>query len=295
MEAKLRFSQKHPFLFGVLLIVLAVALIAGAMAFFSSRGPGGFGFSGTKLGQVNVYGPIMSSSAVVEWLTTLRNDEDIKGVLLRIDSPGGAIAPSQEIYQAVKRLAAVKPVVASFGTVAASGGYYVAAPATKIVSNPGSITASIGVKAEFMTFGAALEKLGIKPEVLATGRFKSSGTPLRELTDAQRQQILALMNDMHEQFVNDVAAGRKMTPEEVKVIADGRGITGRQALVYGLVDQLGSREDSIDLLKELCGLEKQVPLVEGPLEDKTLLEELTGIRAVELQNMLRVPGWFFSY
>lgn len=293
MEAKLRFSQKHPFLFGVLLILLAVALIAGAMAFFSSRG--GLGFTGDKLGQVNVYGPIMQSDAVVDWIRNLREDSSVKGVLLRVDSPGGAIAPSQEIYQAVKRLAEVKPVVASFGTVAASGGYYVSAPATRIVSNPGSVTASIGVKAEFMTFGEALRKLGIKPEVLATGRFKSSGTPLKELTEAQRRQILELMNDMQEQFVADVAEGRKMSVEEVTAIADGRGVTGRQALVYGLVDRLGGREDAIELLKELCDITDKVPLVEGPVEEKSLLEELVGVRAVDLQNMLRSPGWVFSY
>ncbi len=295
MEAKLRFSQRHPFIFGVLLIVLAVALIAGAMAFFGSSGVGSFGFSRTKLGQANIYGTIMESAPVVEWLNALREDESVKGVLLRVDSPGGAIAPSQEIYRAVQRLAEVKPVVASFGTVAASGGYYVSAPATKIVANPGSITASIGVKAEFMTFGAALEKLGIKPEVLATGRFKAAGTPLKDLTEAQRRQILELMNDMQDQFVTDVAKGRNMKVEEVKAIADGRGITGRQALVYGLVDRLGGRDDAIELLKGLCGITKRVPLVEGPVEEKTLLEELIGIRSAELHHMLRAPGWIFSY
>ncbi|WP_147818991.1 signal peptide peptidase SppA [Salidesulfovibrio onnuriiensis] len=294
MEAKLRFSQKHPFLFGVLLIVMAVALIAGAMAFFGLPS-GGFAFSGTKLGQANVYGPIMDADPVVDWLNTLRGDDSVKGVLLRVDSPGGAIAPSQEIYQAVKRLAEVKPVVASFGTVAASGGYYVSAPATKIVANPGSVTASIGVKAEFITFGAALEKLGVKPEVLATGRFKSAGTPLKDLTEAQREQILGLMGDMQDQFVADVAAGRKMHEEEVRAIADGRAVTGKQALVYGLVDRLGGREDAIELLKELCEITDKVPLVEGPVEEKSLLEELIGIRTVELQNMLSAPGWIFSY
>lgn len=294
MEAKLRFSQKHPFLFGVTLILLAVALISGAMAFFSSRD--GFSpFAGDKLGQVNVFGVIMESRPVVDWINTLKADDSVKGVLLRVDSPGGAIAPSQEIYRAVANLAKVKPVVASFGTVAASGGYYISAPATKIVANPGSLTASIGVKVEFMTFGATLEKLGIKPEILTTGRFKSSGTPLKDLTPAQREQLMSLLDDMQEQFVSDVALGRGMKPEEVRAIADGRAVTGRQALVYGLVDRLGGRDEAIEQLKELCKISGRVPLVEGPQEEKTLLERFAGVKSEDLQAFLKAPGWIFSY
>lgn len=294
MEAKLRFSQKHPFLFGVTLILLAVALISGAMAFFSSR-DGFFPFAGDKLGQVNVFGVIMESRPVVDWINTLKADDSVKGVLLRVDSPGGAIAPSQEIYRAVANLAKVKPVVASFGTVAASGGYYISAPATKIVANPGSLTASIGVKVEFMTFGATLEKLGIKPEILTTGRFKSSGTPLKDLTPAQREQLMSLLDDMQEQFVSDVALGRGMKPEEVRAIADGRAVTGRQALVYGLVDRLGGRDEAIEQLKELCKISGRVPLVEGPQEEKTLLERFAGVKSEDLQAFLKAPGWIFSY
>lgn len=276
------------------MILLAMALVTGVMAFFDVSS-GTVGFGGDKIGQVNVVGPIMESDAVVDWIRALREDDSVKGVLLRVNSPGGAIAPSQEIYAAVRRLAEVKPVVASYGTVAASGGYYVSCPATKIVANPGSITGSIGVKAEFMTFGAVLEKLGIRPEVLATGRYKTSGTPLKDLTTEQRAQLQELLSDMQDQFVADVARGRGMDESAVRAIADGRGITGRQALVYGLVDRMGGREEAINLLKELCSISGRVGLVEGPEEEQTLLQRLIGLGSSEIKGLLQMPGWVFSY
>ncbi len=276
------------------MIILAVALVAGVMAFFESPS-GSFSFGQVKIGRVNVVGPIMESEAVVSWIRTLREDESIKGVLLRVNSPGGAIAPSQEIYEAVSKLAEVKPVVASYGTVAASGGYYISCPATKIVANPGTITGSIGVKAEFMTFGAALEKLGIRPEVLATGRYKTTGTPLKDLTSEQRAQLQDLLSDMQDQFVTDVAKGRGMDEAEVRAVADGRGITGRQALVYGLVDRLGGQEDAVALLKKLCGISGKVTLLEGPEEEESLLRRLIGVGSSDLKGLLQAPGWVFSY
>ena len=293
-EARSRFSQRHPFVFGVMMILLAVALVMGAMAFFRSMGwtAGGFAL-GDKVGVVHINGTIMDSTEVVDWIRTLEEDDDVKGVLLRVDSPGGAIAPSQEIYAAVTRLNKVKPVVASYGSVAASGGYYASAPARVIVANPGSITASIGVMAEFITVTDALEKLGIKPEVLTTGRYKAAGTPLRELTPGQREQLLGLMLDMHEQFVTDVAKARSMDRDRVAAIADGRAVSGRQALALGLVDLLGSRRDAIDKLKELCGIEGKAALVEGPVKEQTLLQEILG--SVHIDLSASSGGWSISY
>lgn len=289
-QRKLGFSQRHPFLFGLILVILAVALFSGAMAFFSSDGPL---FNSTRLGQVNLVGPIVDSTDVVDWIRTLRDDETVKGVLLRVNSPGGGIAPSQEIYAAIKDLAAKKPVVASFASVAASGGYYSACPATKIVANPGSITASIGVVAEFVTLEDAMSKLGIKPEVLTTGRFKAAGTPLRELTPAQRAQILSVMNNMHEQFVNDVAKARGMKVEDIAKIADGRAVSGMQAKQLGLVDRLGGRMVAIDLLKEMCSIKGRVPLLEGPVKEQTLIQEILGINLSLDSLTLSQPIRFF--
>ncbi|MCJ2165465.1 MULTISPECIES: signal peptide peptidase SppA [unclassified Pseudodesulfovibrio] len=289
-----RFSQRHPFLFGVMMIIMAVALIAGAMAFFRSVGltPGSIAGS-DKIGVVYVEEMILSSSKVVSFIQALKEDKSIKGVLLRVNSPGGAIAPSQEIYQAVKELNAVKPVVASYGSVAASGGYYCSVPARLIFANPGSITGSIGVMAEFVTVTEAMEKLGIKPEVLATGKYKAAGTPLRELSFEQREQMIGLMQDLHEQFVDHVAEARGMDRARIAAIADGRAVSGRQALALGLVDQIGSMSQAMDKLKELAEIEGRASLVEGPVEEKTLIQEILGSIKFDISSSL--PGWSFSY
>ena len=293
-ETKSRFSQRHPLLFGVLMILMAVALVMGAMAFFRSMGWNAAGLGGDKIGVVHIQGTILDATDVVDWIRELEDDDSVKGVLLRVDSPGGAIAPSQEIYAAVTALSRVKPVVASYGTVAASGGYYASAPARVIVANPGSITASIGVVAEFVTVADALEKLGIKPEVLATGRYKGAGTPLRDMTQEQREQLLGLMMDMHEQFVTDVAKARSLPRDRVAAIADGRAVSGRQALALGLVDMLGSQRDAFDKLKELCNITGKIALVEGPEKEKPLLQELLGTVTIQL-NASTPDGWSISY
>ncbi|WP_419785840.1 signal peptide peptidase SppA [Pseudodesulfovibrio sp.] len=293
-ENRSRFSQRHPFLFGVLMIILAVVLVMGATAFFRSQGVGGLGFGGDKLGVVNIEGTILDSRDIVDWIYTLEKDDSIKGVLLRVNSPGGAIAPSQEIYAAVTELNRVKPVVASYGTVAASGGYYASVPARVIVANPGTLTASIGVVAEFVTVADALEKLGIKPEVLATGRYKGAGTPLRNLTDEQRDQLLGLMQDMHEQFVSDVAKARSLKRERVAAIADGRAVSGRQALALGLVDMLGGRLQAFDKLKQLCNITGKAVLVEGPTKEEPLLQKILG--SIHIDLSASTPGsWSLYY
>ncbi|MBI9080352.1 MAG: signal peptide peptidase SppA [Pseudodesulfovibrio sp.] len=291
-----RFSQRHPFIFGVLMIIMAVVLILGATAFFRSMGisDGIRMFGKDKIGVVHIEGMILDSTDIVDWIRTLKNDESVKGILLRVNSPGGSIAPSQEIYQAVKALNDIKPVVASYGTVAASGGYYASVPAQVIVANPGSITASIGVMAEFVTVTQAMEKLGIKPEVLTTGKYKAAGTPMRDLSPEQREQLLGLMQDLHEQFVADVASARQMNPERVAAIADGRAVSGRQALALGLIDMLGSQEQAFAKLKELCGITEKAALLEGPVEERTFIQEILGSFKIDLSSSLPT-GWTFSY
>ncbi|WP_319469268.1 signal peptide peptidase SppA [uncultured Pseudodesulfovibrio sp.] len=295
-ETRTRFSQRHPLIFGVMMIITAIVLILGAMAFFRSMGwmEGNFSLGRDKLGVVHIEGTIMDSTDVVGWIRTLRDDDSVSGVLLRVNSPGGAIAPSQEIYQAVTDLASRKPVVASYSTVAASGGYYASAPANVIVANPGSITASIGVMAEFVTVGEALRKLGIKPEILTTGKYKAAGTPMRDLTTAQRDQILGMMLDLHAQFVDDVAAARNMKRSRVEAIADGRAVTGRQALALGLVDMLGSEEQAFDKLKELCEIEGRASLIEGPVVEQTLIQEIMGSLKIDFTSAVN-EGWTFSF
>lgn len=294
---KARFSQRHPFMFGVMMIILAVALVSGAMAFFRFMGWTPTNLSGLgkdKIGVVNVEGMILDSADVIKWIRELEDDDAVKGVLLRVNSPGGAIAPSQEIYQAVRDLNEVKPVVASYGSLAASGGYYCSCPAEIIFANPGSVTASIGVMAEFVTVTEALDKLGIKPEVLTTGKYKAAGTPMRELSYEQREQMLGLMQDLHDQFVDHVADARGMSRERVAAIADGRAVTGRQAVALGLVDQLGSQFQAIKKLKELAGIEGKALLLEGPKEELTLIQQIMGTVKIDLTSSIP-QGWSFSY
>lgn len=286
------FSVRHPILFGFSLLIMAVALLWGAAAFF--HGKVDF-LSAGKIGVVNVQGTIINSLPTVKFLRDLRRDDSVKGVLLRVNSPGGTIAPSQELYHAVKRFAEVKPIVASFGTVAASGGYYAAAPATKIMASSGSITGSIGVKAEYANFHQLMEKVGVKPIVITSGEMKAAGSPYSELTPQQREYLTALIMDMHNQFVSDVSSARKLDREQVEKIADGRALTGREAKELGLVDRIGGFEDSVTVLKALCDIEGDVNVIEGPEEEKPLIKEILGYLGLAPTGSISGDGLIFSY
>ena len=285
MQTTTSFSQRHPFLFGLALIVAAVALLAGAMAairfWFHDNGKTEL-IASDKLGVVHLDGIIEDPTPVVEWMRELREDRSVKGVLLRINSPGGVVAPSQEIYGAVKKLAAVKPVVTSMGIVAASGGYYAAAPSTRIVANPGSITGSIGVIMELSNYEDLLTKIGVRQTSIASGKFKDAGSPFKPMSAEDKAYFEALVQDMHSQFVTDVAAGRNMTVAVVASLADGRALTGRQAQQAGLVDDLGGYEEALAILRGLAHVPDDVNLVDGPKKEETWLREL-------LQSALDLP------
>ncbi len=286
-ETKPGFSERHPLLFGLLLIIVAVALFAGAMAFFRSLGAkGARPLAGDKMGLCKIEGMITDAREVTDFLRELRDDDSVKGVVLRIDSPGGAVAPSQELYQAVKALAKVKPVVVSMGTAAASGGYYAAAPATLIVANSGSITGSIGVRAEYVNLQGLMDKLGLKSDLLATGKFKAAGAPTVPLTPEQRAYLMALITDLHQQFVADVAEGRKLSLEAVEKLADGRAFTGRQAQELGLVDKLGGLETASTTLREMVKLSDKAGVIEGPEKKLPLLPRLLGATLQALATTL---------
>ena len=285
-ETKPGFSEQHPLLFGLVLILLAVALFAGAMAFFRALGGKSRPLAGDKMGLCKIEGMITDAREVTDFLRELKDDDSVKGVVLRIDSPGGAVAPSQELYQAVMALAKVKPVVVSMGTAAASGGYYAAAPATLIVANSGSITGSIGVRAEYVNLQGLMDKLGLKSDMLASGRLKAAGSPTQPLTPEQRAYLMALIMDLHKQFVTDVAEARKMPLEAVEKIADGRALTGRQALEAGLVDKLGGLEVASETLRQMVKLSPKAPVLEGPEKKLPLLPRLFGAALSALAQVL---------
>jgi protease-4 len=292
------FRRRRPALFWLSLLAAAVVLVWGARAALRSGGPFAE-VAGPKLGLVRVEGMIADPEKIDDWIKELREDDDVKGVVVRINSPGGVVGPSQEIYEAVKKLAEKKPVVVSMGAVAASGGYYVACPASEIIANPGTLTGSIGVKAELVNAQNLLDKVGVAFFSITSGKLKDAGSPFRPMTDEEKAYFESMVMDLKKQFVRDVAQGRKMDPAKVEALADGRAFTGEQALAAGLVDKLGGLEDAFDDLKVLCHLEGKFPLLTGPKKEKRWLRDLleNSLGHLDLDSLLNntIAGARVSY
>lgn len=245
------------------IVGVVLALGAGlALAVGVSRWVLGEGLvAGDRVGVVEVRGFIADARPAVEALREFRKAEGVRAVVVRVESPGGGVSPSQEIRDEVKRTAAVKPVVASFGALAASGGYYLSAPATRIVANPGTATGSIGVILQFQELHLLFDRLGLRSRVVKSGPLKDAGSPFREMNEADRTAFQALVDDLFSQFVEAVAEGRGLEPGAVRALADGRVYSGRQARDLGLVDELGGFWDAVELAWRLAGLEGE-PAVE---------------------------------
>ncbi|KAA0895359.1 signal peptide peptidase SppA [Oryzomonas rubra] len=226
------------------------------------------------VGLLEVRGMILDSKDTIRQLRYFLKQENIKAVVLRVDSPGGVVAPSQEIYEEVKKFAAKKKIIVSMGSLAASGGYYISAPATLIYANPGTITASIGVILKLSNIETLMDKIGIKSYTLKTGKFKDSGSPLRELSTEDRAMLQAVIDNTHEQFVRAVAAGRKLPLEDVRRIADGRILSGEQAKGLKLVDRLGTLQDAIDEAGRLAGITGDPEVIHAPKKKIDYLDVL---------------------
>lgn len=234
-------------------LFLGLCLFIGVLvAAFSDEG-----FGGTKegIGVVEVTGSIMESKEIIENLRRFERDDGIKGVVVRVDSPGGAVAPSQEIYHAVRRLKEVKPVVVSMGSLAASGGYYVACGADHIFANSGTMTGSIGVITQIFNVQGLVERFDLEVHTIKSGEFKDSGSPFRPFEESDEAVFSAMVDDIHRQFVEDVADCREMDVDEVSQYADGRVFTGRQAKANGLIDEIGTLQDAVDYLARQVKLE----------------------------------------
>lgn len=278
-------------------LIVASLLLAGLFVFFlvlalSIAGLTGGGRSskfaiGDKVGVVEVLGVITSSAGVIDQLHDYRDDDSVKAVVLRVDSPGGGVGPSQEIHDEVQLLAAIKPVVASMGSAAASGGYYIAAPTDLIVANPGTITGSIGVIMEFTNFQELLEKIGLRSQVVKSGQHKDIGSPVRSMTEEDRAILQAMIDDVHSQFVEAVAAGRELPQEKVRELADGRIFTGRQARDLGLVDELGGLQVAIGKAAELGGITGKPHVVYPPEEKPRLMDFLIEESVQRLHHALQ--------
>jgi protease-4 len=289
-------NKKYPIL-TVLVVLGVIALLLGAILTLVSSAPASSLFLfREKIGVVSIEGAITDSEPVVSQLVEFRKDRGIKAIVLRIDSPGGAVAPSQEIYREVKKTAASKTVIASMGKVAASGGYYVACAANKIVANPGTLTGSIGVIMEFLQFEELLRKIGVGVEVLKTGEFKDIGSPHRKLSEKDKELISILISDIQKQFVEAVAQGRDLPVEKVRAIADGRILSGAQSKDHGLVDELGNFQDALDLAKKLTGVEGEVTLVYPRKTRSRLWDFLLRDASEALYGFLRkIPNMRIEY
>jgi protease-4 len=233
-----------------LLVLFLVALFA--ITHWMGRS-GQFAFSDT-IAVVEIKGVISDSRGIIEEMKQYQEDEGVKAIILRIDSPGGGVGPSKEIHREVMKIRSKKKVLTSMGSVAASGGYYIACASDLIVANPGTITGSIGALMEFTNLEELLRKIGIKGVVLKSGEHKDMGSPFREMSPEDRRILQDVIDDVHQQFVNAVAEGRKMDRAKVLQIADGRILSGEQARRVGLVDQMGNLEDTIDAAARMVGI-----------------------------------------
>jgi protease IV len=243
--------------------------------------------AGSGIGLVEVKGMIIDPQATVKQLHDFMLDDAVKGVVVRIDSPGGIVGPSQEIHAEIKKLAAKKKVVVSMGSVAASGGYYIAVPATTIYANPGTITGSIGVLMKFSNVEGLMDRIGMKAFTLKTGKFKDVGSPLRTMSPEERAMLQGVIDSTHGQFVSAVAEGRKLPLETVRAIADGRIFTGEQAMNLRLIDRLGTMQDAIEEAGRLAAIKGEPRIIKPPKKRHPFLDVLIEETAAKVGNLVR--------
>jgi protease-4 len=240
-----------------LVVIVTLLVFFFSVLYFIGRYTGSPGrlIFGDKIAIVEIRGVITQSSDIIEELHQYQEDAGVKAIILRIDSPGGGVGPSQEIHREILKLKTQKKVVTSMGSVAASGGYYIACASDLIVANPGTITGSIGVVMQFSNFEELLKKIGIKGVVLKSGEHKDIGSPFREMTPEEKKIMQGVIDNVHQQFIQAVADGRKMDLSKVTQIADGRILTGEQAKQLGLIDQIGNLQDTIDIVAKMVKIE----------------------------------------
>lgn len=286
------FRKRHPLLFWLGLPVLIVALLGAGGALFGDTSPLP---TGERLAVVRVEGLIMQNKATLKWIDRLYRDDSVKGVLLRVDSPGGGAAASQELHEAIVRLQRKKPVVAYMGSVAASGGLMVAVAAPVVVANPSAVTGSIGVKMDIAQVQGLMQKLGVGQETLTTGKYKDAGSPFKAMTEQERSYLQGVLDDMHQQFVALVAKSRNLPLEKVLAIADGRIFTGREALALGLVNALGGQDAATNLLQKATGITANNPLLEQPKESALWKDILETALDLDLRSRTTSPGFMYVY
>ncbi len=238
--------------------------------------------TGDKIALVEITGTILSSDETVRQLKKYREDRSIRGILLRVESPGGGVVASQEIYEEVRKTReSGKTVVVSMGSLAASGGYYVSCGASRIVANRGTLTGSIGVISEFFRVDPLLSKLGIEANIIKSGKLKDAGSPFREMTPVDKAYYQNLMDGVHRQFIAVVENERGLDHDSLLAIADGRVFTGEEAVEIGLIDTIGTFEDALSIAGELAGIRGEPTLIKERKRGLTLFERLLGETKIE--------------
>ena len=265
--------RRKPFLRGCLTVLLVLGGFFALLLLISRMDDLPLA-RGERVGVISVSGMISDSESTIEQLKKFVKDDSVKAIVLRINSPGGGVAPSQEIYEEVKKARAKKPILSSLGALAASGGYYIACATQRVYANPGTITGSIGVIMPFMNVKDLVEKLGVKGMTVKSGAFKDMGSPLRDMTPGERELLQGVVDNVHLQFVNAVADGRNLDREHVLRIADGRIFTGEQAKGLGLVDVLGNLEDAISDAGKIGKISGEPKVVTIPKKKISFLELL---------------------
>ncbi len=295
------FSRRHPYLHFLLIFSAIVSVSAIAISLFIMMG---IKYSAQdidtsdaeeKVGVIEVKGLISDPQEIVQDIRRYREDSSIKAIVLRIDSPGGGVGPSQEITREIQRTLQEKKIVASLGAVAASGGYYIASAATGIVANPGTITGSIGVIMGYADIQELLQKIGITPIVIKSGQYKDTGSPVRPITDAEKAILQSFSDQVHRQFITAVAEGRHLEYEKVASVADGRILSGESALAVGLVDRLGNLEDAIAWAGQLGGITGKISAVYASERKHTFFRRLVESSLHEIVSQLSVYHLFAGY
>ncbi len=290
------FRQRHPVISGFLLLGMLLIFFWGGITFFVGslgRSPQADIFGAAQgVGIVEITGVIVSADEIIADLVELRENDRVKALVLRIDSPGGTVGASQEIFEEVKRTNKLKPVVASMGSIAASGGLYASLGAAKIVANPGTMTGSMGVILKFPNLEELFGKIGYRSEVVKSGRMKDIGSAERPMTEDERKMLQGVIDNVHEQFVQAVATSRSLPELEVRKLADGSIFSGEQALGLGLIDRLGNFTDAVLLAASLANLGEELPdLIYPKKQDFSFLKMLLGERGESLLNgkILQTP------
>lgn len=271
----------------IALVVFAVVIAIAAAAL--SQDGGFFAPSGDRVALVRIQGVIYDSRSIIKDLERYADDARVKAIVVRVDSPGGGVAASQEVYQELKRLREEKnkKIVVSMGSVAASGGYYVACAADHVVANPGTVTGSIGVIAEWYNYASLLNWAGLKPEVVKSGTYKDIGSPIRPMSDDERQMIQGMIDRLYSQFLGVVVAARSgkqgLDEARIRQLADGRVFSGEEAAQLGFVDELGNERTAILSAARMVNITGEPVVVEPPAEKSfTILDLLTTTDVSEL-------------